>query len=116
MVSGNSYTGYTQGSTSPNDYGSGSFTWIDRPSGVILWNECGNGAELDWNAVTGATSYNIEGIVNGQQVNYTTTTNSTYGLNISLNGSYTVQAVAADGSTGLGSSWTSGWSWDGGAC
>lgn len=76
---------------------------LPAPYGVTVTAASGNGASLSWNAVSGATSYNI--YRNGTKVGSPTGTSYTdTGLSAATSYSYTVAAVDSSGTAGTPSS------------
>jgi len=76
---------------------------LSAPTGLTT---TANGANLNWNAVSGASSYNISVTDNGVVQNLTSNTNSVYFCPAASgdNVSFTVQGVCSGGGTGPASS------------
>jgi hypothetical protein len=74
------------------------FSIFPFPTGLTLSNGCG-GAQLSWNAVTGATSYEVFRLGEKYMESQGTTTNTSFLVNTTLNtsGWYAVRALGANG-------------------
>lgn len=74
------------------------FSIFPFPTGLALSNGCG-GAQLSWNAVSGATGYEIFKLGPKYMESQGTTTNTSFVVNVPLNSSdwYAVRALGANG-------------------